>query len=87
MQSWIGLTVAQVLASCGATYTEVRLVDEPPGKLRAVQVPCHQGEPPRRVALELRYHDGLFSAERSWSRELVEAQIVDRVLESTRDLH
>ena len=86
MQSWIGRTVAEVLAECGASFDELRLIDDPPGKLRAAQVDSRQTNPPSRVVLELRYHPGLFSAERTWSRQLVEEQVVAHVHESTKDL-
>ena len=37
MTDWIGSTVAQVLARCRAHYSEVQLIDEPPGKLRLIK--------------------------------------------------
>jgi len=60
--------------------------DEPPGKLRNVEFDCRQSEPARRVILEFEYHTGLFSEERAWGNELVKAQRVIRVLESTHAL-
>jgi len=60
--------------------------DEPPGKLRSVEFDCRQSEPARRVILEFEYHIGLFSEERAWGNELVKAQRVIRVLESTHAL-
>ncbi|WAS95000.1 hypothetical protein [Nannocystis punicea] len=80
--SWVGLTVGQVLSQCGTVAGEMEMVDEPPGKLRAVEFDCHQSDPARRVILEFEYHEGLFSSERSWSNELVTAQRVTRVPES-----
>ncbi len=79
MQAWVGLTVAQVLATCGTPYEEVRLHDEPPGKLRTVEFVCRSLQPAARVTLELAYRDELFSIERRWPRALVEAQTVVRV--------
>ncbi|MDC0742783.1 hypothetical protein [Polyangium mundeleinium] len=81
--SWTGLTVGEVLAQCGTPESELRMHDEPPGKLRSVEFDCHQSEPARRVILEFAYHTGLFSEERAWGSELVKAQRVIRVLEST----
>jgi hypothetical protein len=81
--SWIGLTVGQVLARCGTPDSELVMSDEPPGKLRGVEFECHRRDPAGRVALELEVHAGLFSAERSWASELVKAQKVVRVLDST----
>jgi hypothetical protein len=76
MHPWIGLTVAQVLAICGTSYDEIQRVDEPPGKLRAVEFVCHEAGEPRRVRLEIEYHSGLFSRERSWDRTVVQDQKV-----------
>ncbi|TKD03553.1 hypothetical protein [Polyangium fumosum] len=82
--TWIGLTVGQVLAQCGTPDSELRMQDEPPGKLRGVEFDCHESEPARRVVLEFEYHTALFSEERAWGSEFVKAQRVIRVLESTR---
>lgn len=79
MQDWIGMTVAHVLGLCGTPYAEVRMVDEPPGKLRAVEFDCHQDH--RRVVLELQYTPALFSTERSWGAGLVGQQKVVGVRE------
>lgn len=76
MQTWIGLTVAQVLLLCSTPYSDVVMVDEPPGKLRAVEFDCHQGHQTMRVVLELHYHHELFSSDRSWGEELVGQQKV-----------
>ena len=76
MQNWIGLTVAQVLALCGTPYGDVRMVDEPPGKLRAVELDCHQGDQTLRMVLELEYQPKLFSADRTWDEALVGQQKV-----------
>lgn len=76
MQTWIGLTVAQVLDLCGAVYSEVRMVDEPPGKLRAVEFECRQGLLPVRVVLDLDYQPALFSPDRVWGEGLVGQQKV-----------
>ena len=86
MKEWIGLTIAQVLAACGSSYSEVRLVDEPPGKLRAVELVCREGGEPRRVVLKIEYNSDLFSAERDWAETVVKAQKVVQVLSSTEQL-
>ncbi len=82
MHNWIGLTVAQVLALCGASYSEIQMVDEPPGKLRGVEFVCQEEGKPRRVLVEIEYHSGLFSSERSWERKTVEKQRVIKVRDS-----
>ena len=82
MHHWIGLTVAQVLALCGASYSEIQMVDEPPGKLRGVEFVCQEEGQPRRVLLEIEYHPGLFSSERSWDSTLVRDQKVVGVRDS-----
>jgi hypothetical protein len=76
VQTWVGLTIAQVLAICATPYDEVQLVDEPPGKLRAVRFVCNSSTPPNRVLLEVEYRIELFSKSRTWPRALVEAQKV-----------
>lgn len=79
MQTWIGLTVAQVLLLCGTPYSDVTMVDEPPGKLRAVEFVCHQDLHAVRVVLELEYHPALFSADRVWTEALVGQQKITGV--------
>lgn len=79
MQSWIGLTVAQVLAACGTPFGNVTMVDEPPGKLRALEFECRQGAVATRYLLEFEYHAGLFSAQRDWAESLVGRQKVTGV--------
>ena len=74
MQNWIGLTVAQVLALCGTSYNDVTMLDEPPGKLRAVEFDCHTQS--QRVVLELEYQPSLFSSDRLWAEGLVGQQKV-----------
>ena len=82
MHNWIGLTVAQVLALCGTGYSDIQMVDEPPGKLRGVEFVCQEEGKPRRVLLEIEYHPGLFSSERSWDSALVRDQKVVGVRDS-----
>jgi hypothetical protein len=76
VQTWIGLTVAQVLALCGTAYSEVRMLDEPPGKLRAVEFECRQSSQPVRVVLDLDCQPALFSPDRVWEEGLVGQQKV-----------
>lgn len=87
MNDWIGLTVAEVLALCKASYEDLQLLDEPPGRLRALRFLCRDVEPPRQVVLEIEYASGSFSAARSWPREFVEKLKVVQVHESTDQLH
>lgn len=82
MQNWIGLTVAQVLSLCGTPYSDVRMVDEPPGKLRAVEFDCHQRPQSVHVMLELEYQPALFSADRLWPEDLIGQQKVIGVRET-----
>jgi hypothetical protein len=79
MQSWIGKTVSEVLAACGTPYAEVTFVDEPPGKLRAVEFLCRAADPPARVVLEFDYSSELFSDRRQWPEALVGPRIVTAV--------
>lgn len=76
MGDWVGLTVGQVLALCEADYRDVQFIDEPPGKLRAVEFNCRHGGGQRRVRLEIQYDPELFSRRRSWERSVVEGRKV-----------
>jgi hypothetical protein len=87
MNDWIGLTVAEVLALCGAGYGEVQLLDEPPGKLRSVRFLCRDAEPPKTVVLDIEYGSGSFSLQRSWPQSFVEKLKVVKVHESASHLH
>ena len=82
MKSWIGLTVAQALAQCGTPYDDVRMVDEPPGKLRQLEFVCRTGTPPRKVVVSIEYDSRLFSARREWPRPLVESSRITAVKEA-----
>ena len=69
------------------SYEDLQLLDEPPGKLRAVRFLCRDVEPPRQVVLEIEYAPGSFSTARSWAQELVRKLKVVKVHESTDQLH
>ena len=87
MNNWIGLTVVEVLALCGAKYSDVQLLDEPPGKLRSIRFSCRDVEPPRQVVLDVEYGSGSFSAARSWARSFVENLKVVKVHEAADRAH
>jgi hypothetical protein len=87
MEDWVGLTVAEVLALCGARYNDVQLLDDPPGKLRSIRFLCRDAEPSRKVVLEIEYGSGSFSITRSWPQAFVEKLKVVKVYESTDALH
>lgn len=76
LEQWIGHSVAHVLHACGTRYDEVVAIDEPPGKLRAVEFVCHGAEPPRRLRVRFAYDARLFSSARHWPEALVESQTV-----------
>lgn len=79
MNDWVGLTVAEVLERCGVHYDEVAFIDEPPGKLRALEFNCRQTGQPKKVLVEIAPRPELFSAERSWPGTLVLTQKVTAV--------
>ena len=64
-------TVGAVLTRCRTSFDEATLVDEPPGKLRAIELTCH-GAPPTKLRLTIAYDARLFSESRRWPRSLVE---------------
>jgi hypothetical protein len=80
MNDWVGLTIAEVLERCRTSYEDLEFVDEPPGKLRALEFNCRQTGQPKKVVVEIAPCPELFSAERSWPRTLVLAQKVTGVL-------
>jgi hypothetical protein len=82
IDTWTGLTVSQVLTLCGTAFDEVMLMDEPPGKLRALEFVCHQAAPPRKVRVEIAYDSSLFSATRDWASALVLRRTVTRVIDN-----
>jgi len=76
MDKWVGLSVGEVLEICGASYADARLLDDPPGRLRAVEFECREDGQPKPVVLEIDSGPGLFSEERAWPQTLVEKQKV-----------
>ena len=79
MRHWIGRTVGEVLALCNVRFSEVSMIDEPPGKLRAVAFTCRDPAGDSKVELAFDYDASLFSATRSWPRALVEQRLVSGV--------
>jgi hypothetical protein len=85
MTDWIGSTVAQVLARCRAHYSEVQLIDEPPGKLRLLKFTCREDEP-KQVVIEVESGSGSFSPNRSWRQSVVERLKVVKVHDADHSL-
>ena len=85
MTDWIGSTVAQVLARCRAHYSEVQLIDEPPGKLRLIKFTCREDDP-KEVVIEVESGSGAFSPTRAWRQSVVEKLKVVKVHDSTDSL-
>jgi hypothetical protein len=74
MRELEGLTVAEALALCRADFADARMIDEPPGKLRAIEIACAGKSGTTRLVLEFEYDPNLFSATRSWPRSLIISQ-------------
>ena len=79
-ENWIGLTVAEVMKQCKCRPQDISYIDDPPGKLRAVEITDADGQ---KKVLEIVYHAGLFSAQRNWSFTVVGEQKVIKVLTDT----
>jgi hypothetical protein len=79
MRHWIGRTVGEVLALCNVHFSEVSMIDEPPGKLRAVAFTCRDPVGDSKVELAFDYDASLFSSTRSWPRAVVEQRQVSSV--------
>jgi hypothetical protein len=86
MSNWVGKTVGEVLKICGTNFDDVRLLDDPPGKLKAVEFDCNEGGKTRHVVLQLQPNAELFSAQRDWPQTVVERQRVARVVDSSDQL-
>jgi hypothetical protein len=79
MENLIGLTVGMVLSRYGLSYTSLRLIDEPPGRLWGVEIALSETPGPQRMVLQIEPQHGLFSEARNWPREMVEQQRVLKV--------
>jgi hypothetical protein len=74
----VGLTVAQVLSLRGVDYDSIELIDEPPGRLQAIEFP-RPGAGGPKIVLDLTGDPLPFSAEREWAKDDVLALTVARV--------
>jgi hypothetical protein len=79
MDTLIGRTIRDILAEYQVDYSAIRLIDEPPGKLRGVELTLQPQGKPQRVFLEIESSPALFSQARQWPQDLVEQQKVVRV--------
>ena len=77
--NWIGLTLGEVLEECKCAPEGLRYIDEPPGKLRAVEITCEMNNTKQKIVLEIDYDTGLFSIERDWPFDLLRKQKVVKV--------
>lgn len=77
--NWIGQTIGEVLEECQTGPYRLRYIDEPPGKLRAVEITCEVNNEKQKVLLEIEYNSNLFSADRNWSLDLIKKQKVMKV--------
>ena len=86
MRELQGLTVAEALALCRVDFADARMIDEPPGKLRAIEITCAGKSGTTRLVLEFEYNPNLFSSSRSWPRSLIISQkIISVHTPSVRD--
>lgn len=79
MENLVGLTVGMVLSRFGVGYTDLRLIDEPPGRLWGVEIAVSGLPGPQRLVLQIEPQPGLFSEARNWPQEMVERQRVLKV--------
>jgi hypothetical protein len=63
---FIGMTVADVIERCGVDYGDLQLIDEPPGRLRAVRFCCPPVAGGARITLLLEGDPLPFSTELDW---------------------
>jgi hypothetical protein len=55
------------------------MIDEPPGKLQAVEFLCHDARGMRKIVLKFDHDASLFSLTRSWPRAFVAGRKVSKV--------
>ncbi len=80
VKEFAGRPAARAIAHFAPGPVKFTMIDEPPGKLRAVEFVSRRGGQPRKVTLRLKYTIKLFSAERAWSREAIESATVEDVV-------
>jgi hypothetical protein len=73
-----GFSVAEVLSLLDLDYDSIELVDEPPGRLRVIEIPP-KGPDAETIVLELAGDPLPFSEEREWEKDDVLALTVARV--------
>jgi hypothetical protein len=74
MEQLIGLSVAQALRLCGKTFADIAFIDEPPGRLRAIELECGGAS---RLTLEIAGDSAPFSSERDWPEaEVLQMKVV-----------
>jgi hypothetical protein len=76
--NWIGQTVSEVLKQINCGPGDLRYIDEPPGKLHAVEIIEKHGDK-QKIVLEIAYKTRLFSVDRNWQFDLVKKQRVVNV--------
>jgi hypothetical protein len=84
--NFTGLSVAQVLARCAVDYEQLRLIDDPPGVLRAIELPDNACGGGKRIILDLSADNSLFSPEMNWPQEAVLRLKVTNVLDSADNM-
>ncbi len=77
--SWIGQTVGEVLKQINRGPGDLRYIDEPPGKLCAVEIIDEKHGDKQKIVLEIAYNARLFSIDRNWQFDLVKKQKVVNV--------
>jgi hypothetical protein len=79
INDWTGKTIGEILEQCKCSPGELRYIDEPPGKLCAVEIMCEMNGKREKVVLEITYDVNLFSLDRNWPVDLVKEQKVVKV--------
>jgi hypothetical protein len=84
LQDLVGLTIAKILTVCHADYADLTMIDEPPGRLQAVEIVCRAPDHTDNFLLDVSGNLGLFSEGRDWSERDVLKLRVRRVARTDR---
>lgn len=79
MVTTIRKSAGEVLDHFAVKPSELNLIDDPPGKLKAIRFTTKRRNKTTRVEVRLRYTLELFSADRSWTPDSIRSAEVEAI--------